>query len=131
SSAYVKRRGKPKSVEDLASHECLLFRARDGAAAWRLNGPHGEETVGVRGVVVADEFSFLQRAIAAGAGIGILPVFLCKGQDGAGCVRLLPEHSVEVGTIYVVIPSSRHEPARVALFRDFLVTSLREVAWSG
>src|SRR5208283_5545877 len=48
---YLRRRGTPKRVADLASHDCVLFRARRGRATLELTGPHGVETVDVQGRV--------------------------------------------------------------------------------
>jgi len=41
SPRYLKRRGRPRSVAELASHECLLFRSPAGGAVWELVGPAG------------------------------------------------------------------------------------------
>jgi hypothetical protein len=38
---------------------------------------------------------------------------------------------VRGASVSVVTPSVRNEPARVALFREFLVASVRAVVWDG
>jgi DNA-binding transcriptional LysR family regulator len=65
----------------------------------------------------------LRRAVAAGIGLGLLPVadFLGTMQD---LVRVLPAYGVRGGVVHVVWPSSRYLPARVAAFREFLVEEL-------
>ena len=121
SAAYLKRRGKPRTCAELAEHECVLFRAHDARATWRLKGPNGVESVEVRGPLSADDMAFVRRAVVEGAGIGMMPMMREKD-----LVRVLPDHVLETsGTLYLVMPSGRHVPARVALLRDFLIDKLK------
>ncbi len=56
SPAYLKARGRPRSLADLADHDCVLFRGKHGKALWRLEGPHGEPaSVEVRGPINVDD----------------------------------------------------------------------------
>src|SRR5450432_2813734 len=129
SASYLRRRGRPKAVADLASHDCLLFRGKNGKSEWRLSGPKGEESVTVRGPLSVDEMSFAQQAVAAGLGIGLLPTMGVKlrapSRDYPTPVRILPEYSQGGGAgLFVVTPSLRFQPASVMAFRDFLIEEL-------
>jgi len=119
--SYLKRRGKPRTLAEVEGHDCVLFRAHDGRAIWRLQGPHGAEQVEVRGAISADDLGFVRRAVVAGAGIAFLPGTPLPDDE---LVRVLPDHCAEGGALYVVMPSGRHVPARVALLRDFLIAKL-------
>lgn len=122
---YVRRRGRPRSLGDLAEHDCVLFRGHAGKATWQLTGPNGEEKIEVTGPINVDEMSFVRSAVIAGLGIGLVPIFLCPNEvEKNELVRVLPEYSHRAGALYVVSPPIRYEPARVTLFREFLVTSL-------
>ena len=128
SPAYLKRRGRPKRVEDLASHDCILFRARDGKLTWRLtSAASGDEDVDVTGPVTVDDFSFVQIVVTAGVGIGVVPTLFCVGAVERGeLVRVLPEHEQRgIGRLHLVSPSTRYEPARVTLFRDFVLDGFK------
>lgn len=130
SRAYLERKRRPEIPADLATHECVLFRGKGGRASWTLTGPGGAEEVEVHGPIGADDILFVQRTILAGAGLGLLPIFLartCEERDAL--VRVLPAWAVRGASVSVVTPSVRNEPARVALFREFLVTAVREVEW--
>lgn len=126
--AYLARRGTPRSIATLAEHDCVLFRGRDGHAEWKLSGPSGDETVAVKGPVSVDDLLLVQQAVEAGLGIGLLPLFLLRtcGERGAKStlVRVLREVALRGSALHVVSPSARHQPARVALFRDFLIEAL-------
>jgi DNA-binding transcriptional LysR family regulator len=124
---YLKQRGTPLKVIDLLNHDCVMFRPDRGRARWKLTGPDGEQTLEVRGPVGADDFTFLQRMVAAGSGIGLLPGFLCQAGVGRGeLVRVLPDYTWAAGDFHLVYPSARYLPQRAAAFRDFLLQELGE-----
>jgi DNA-binding transcriptional LysR family regulator len=125
SPSYLARRGTPASPEDLAEHECVLFRPVDGRSAWIFNGPAGEErTVEVSGRIGGSDFAFLHAVLRAGAGIGIMPSFLATSALADGTLqRVLPGWSRTSATLYVVYPASRHVPRKVIAFRDFVLES--------
>ena len=131
SPAYLRRRGRPKSVPDLANHDCVLFRGTHGKSEWKLTGPRGEERVTVRGPLNADEMSFVQQAVSAGVGVALLPMIGVRLAAARGRlplpVRLLPEYSVGGNILNVVSPSARFQPASVIAFRDFLIAELTEL----
>jgi len=125
SPAYLDARGTPTSLQDLAAHDCVLFRPKRGQAEWVLSGPGGESRVTVKGPVAADDFSFNREAVVAGAGIGLLPALHCEQDLARGrLVRLLSAYSGPSAPLHVVWPPSRHVPKRVMIVRDWLVKSL-------
>jgi DNA-binding transcriptional LysR family regulator len=132
SKSYLKRRGRPRRLADLVKHDCVLFRGRSGRATWQLAGPDGDVSVEVQGPVGADDFSFVNRAISAGLGIGPVPVFLARLDPATrGLERVLPGYVMTGAPLQVVMPSASFVPARVAVVRDFLVEHLtRELAAS-
>ncbi len=128
SPAYLKRRGRPKKLAELASHDCIFFRSSDSGTKWRLTGPDGETSVEVNAIVSVDDMMFMQRAVLAGIGIGSIPrlPLQCKKDD---LVRVLPEFTIAGASLNAVWPASRHVPARVALFRDFVIASFSTMQW--
>jgi DNA-binding transcriptional LysR family regulator len=126
--AYLARRPAPATVAGLAQHDCVLFRPENGRATWTLRGPEGEVQVPVRGPVGADDYAFLQQAAVAGAGIALLPSFLCRAAAGVGAlVPVLPAYAAPAGHIHLVYPSARYLPQRAGAFRDFILAELGEV----
>jgi len=123
SEAYLERHGRPRSVTDLARHNCLFMKSNAGILPWRLDGPRGAVVADVSGSLIADNFGFLRRAVAAGVGLALLPVEDFGGPT-QGLVRVLSAYGVQGGAVHVVWPSSRYLPARVAAFREFLVEEL-------
>jgi DNA-binding transcriptional LysR family regulator len=128
--AYLAARGQPASPEALRDHDCVLFRPQNGKARWRLTGSAGAVLVEVSGSIGADDFSFVRAAVCAGAGVGLLPWFLCVDDVAAGrLVRVLPRYEQTGVALYIVYPPTEHLPQRVAVFRDFLIESLTPPPW--
>jgi DNA-binding transcriptional LysR family regulator len=129
SPEYLKTRGRPQTLADLAEHDCVLFRGKHGKALWRLDGPNGEvSSIEVRGRVNVDDMLFVRQAVGVGLGIGLLPAIViatCKRVGALDPVeRILPEFSMGGAEVAVVTPSGPKRPRRVTLLRDFLVTRL-------
>lgn len=121
---YLKKRGTPRSVADLANHDCVGFRPVGGRVRWELSGPSGVEVVELAGTVSADDFSFVHRAVVAGAGIGLLPWFFCSaGAARDRLVRVLPDYVLPMVPLHLVYPAALYLPQRVAMLRDFLVSA--------
>jgi DNA-binding transcriptional LysR family regulator len=124
--SYLAARGQPRRVRDLAAHDCVVHRPTAGRATWTLIGPRGPERVEVTARLGADHFAFIVRAVASGAGIGLLPLFLCDTEVARGdLVRVLPRHAMRGTRLHLVYPSARYLPRRVAALRDFLLDTLR------
>lgn len=127
SELYLSRAGEPRSVDELAEHECVLFRPHHGVAHWTLLCPEGEKRLEVRGQIGADDLLFIRQAVIAGAGIGLLPWHVFT--DAHPTVRrVLPEVATPYGGVHLVYPSVTHLPAKVRAFRDFMVEHAAELA---
>ena len=120
SKAYLKKRGRPKQLSDLADHDCVLFRGRNGRARWTFD----DKGVDVEGVLSVDDYSFLAHALEAGLGVGPLPVFQA---NRTSLERVLPDHELPGAPVNVVMPSASYVPARVSAVRDLFVTHLQGV----
>lgn len=131
SRAYADRRGVPASVEELPSHACILFRPTLGKVVWKLRRDGETKDVTVTGPVAADDLAFVKKATLAGAGIALLPTFLCPREVASGkLVPVLPEWSSQGGVLHVAYPSARFVPQRVVAFREHLLRELGRVCAS-
>lgn len=125
SPEYLKRHGRPQVFSDVAQHPCVLFRGHGGRVTWTLDGPNGKESVDVTGPISVDHMAFVARAVAAGVGLGLLPIPLVHAFAKIGPLEVvLPDYRIRGAALFVVLPSSAFVPARVALLRDFLVARL-------
>ncbi len=131
--SYLSERGRPTSAEELAAHDHVAFGAERQTHRWSLVDAQGVElVVPVRARVMGNEYAFIREAVLAGAGIGLIPSFLCHRDVEVGRLeQLMPEVGDQHGAgIYLVYPSARHLSAKVRAFRDFLVGFFREHSWA-
>jgi DNA-binding transcriptional LysR family regulator len=76
----------------------------------------------LRGRIAGDDFSFLRAMTIAGAGIALLPEINSVEDVASGRLkRVLPSYSTAGASLYLVYPSKRQIPQRVAALRDFIV----------
>lgn len=87
---------------------------RAGVRRWTLRRGEEEATVPIHPVMCANDLHFVRRAVAAGAGVGLLPVLLA----GPELVRVLPEWATPAGNLSLVWPAGRALAPRVRRFID-------------
>ena len=120
SPAYLKARGKPRTLQALQSLHCLTHTLV-GAAQFRFRR-HGK----LIELPVADRLStndtaVLRTAVLEGCGIGILPTFLVREDVRQGrLVRVLPELEPEALGIHAIFLSRQYQPLALRLLIDFL-----------
>jgi DNA-binding transcriptional LysR family regulator len=123
--AYLTRRGRPASPDELRDHSCLLYGNLETPSLWRFRGG---KSVRVSGSFCVDHGESLRQAVLDGLGIAYVPTFLVGPDVAAGQLEvLLPEHAESRQKIYAVWPRSRSLTPKVRAFVDFLVAELRPV----
>lgn len=126
--SYLERRGEPRHTIDLKNHDLIVHSGgTPSTRTWPLKGPNGLEPIEVSGVMASDDLTFIRELVLRGAGIGLLIARLEDLETGH-LVRVLPEYEVPDLTLSVVMPSNRHLPRRVALFRDALIEGFKGLA---
>lgn len=132
SPRYLRKAKTPRKIADLDRHRFVLFGPPHERGQLRLQGPLGEEVVKIQGPLIVDDMYFAADAIAAGVGIGLLPIAYFGWMWKAGrrsprreLVRVLPNYGIPGSEINLVSPPTAYEPTRVGLFRDFLAERLR------
>ncbi|MDK3021006.1 LysR family transcriptional regulator [Cupriavidus taiwanensis] len=120
---YLRRRGTPRTPQDLARHDCLLLVGSHGRQdVWRLgDGAGGEIAVRVRGRIEANTGELLSDAALAGFGIALHSAWhVCADLQAGRLVQVLPDYPLADTGIYAVMPQRRLVPPRVRAFVDFL-----------
>lgn len=126
--AYLHRRRKPRTVDDLAQHECLQF-AHPGTGQpvpWLLQyGGRTVEHACTGRLRCADDI--LGPVTLARAGAGVLQTyrFLVDDDLRAGrLVELLPDCAGASRPFSLLYPANRHMPLRVRVLIDHLTACL-------
>ena len=119
SPAYLSRKGTPRTPADLAQHDWVTFTRATNRL--QLASPEGKAEVKPAGRVSSSEILFARELIRAGVGVGFLPTFLAQADVDTGVlVRVLPKAQAFTGHVWFVRPVTKHVPARVTAFKEFL-----------
>ena len=129
SPAYIAARGTPSTLQEVASHDCVIATHPSGHATWRLTGPDGvEEEVQVAGRFSANTAQAQRKATLAGLGIALLPPNMAGLDMQAGLlVPVLPQYQRKGHGLNVLYPSRRHLPLAVSAFIELVTEKLSAV----
>jgi DNA-binding transcriptional LysR family regulator len=117
--SYLQRMGEPKSLAELADHNCLYATHQD---VWQLEGPEGYVAARVSGTLQTNSSEVVREAVIAGMGIALRSTWDVGEALKTGKLRVvLPQYREcsRVG-LFAVYPSRRFLPAKVRVFIDFL-----------
>lgn len=119
---YFARHGLPQAPQDLARHNCLDYTHSGEQGLWRFTGPEGEIAVPVAGRLRINDDEALSQAVLGGLGLALLPTFIVGRDLQAGRLRAaLSEYIPVERHVYALYLPTRHLPAKVRAFIDFLV----------
>ncbi|MCP3137021.1 LysR family transcriptional regulator [Pyxidicoccus xibeiensis] len=129
--SYLQTRGVPRTVEDLARHDCIRFRFTSTGRLedWFLRQEPGAPVPRIPETFTFNNGEAVLQAAKAGLGVGQIIDLMALPELAAGTLRpLLTEHSVERGAMWLVWPPARPTPPKVKVFGDFLAQLLAEVS---
>jgi DNA-binding transcriptional LysR family regulator len=122
--SYLKARGTPRTVAELADHNCLGYTlALSGPHRWSF-GRRAEISVPIVGDLRANNGDALLAAAVAGQGIIYQPTFIVADDLRAGRLTALSldQPTNERLAVHAVYLPDRHPPAKVRAFIDFIAT---------
>jgi DNA-binding transcriptional LysR family regulator len=123
SPAYLKRRGSPHTPRELDGHDLLLFRdpLTGQAFPWEFHRGGEKVSVGTPGRLMMDDPSAAIAACIAGQGIfQSLALGLEDHLARRELVQILPDWADERFPLFAFRPASRHTPAKVTVFLEFV-----------
>jgi DNA-binding transcriptional LysR family regulator len=128
SPGYLAKFGTPQSIEDLDQHRLILFGDYRPpvadinwlAAAGRRDGGRRKPLLEV------NSLHAMLLAVRSGLGIAAMPDYLATETEDV--VRILAEVKAPTVDVFFVYPEELRNSKRVAVFRDFLLARLAEMA---
>lgn len=118
--SYSSARPIPRSPEDLADHEFLVF-TRLQSAKLQLWQEDRVRAIEVSGRLAADHLPTLRDWCLRGRSVGLLPLWLIREDVRRGrLVRLLPSWHPPPLPIWALLPPSAFRPARVQALLDHI-----------
>lgn len=130
--SYLKRAGKPKSLEDLQKHECIQFElpSTGRRIPWIFH-PNGKAKGKAVDVVTSGGYSCAEDVLGivtlARSGAGLVQTYRFIVEEdlrNGSLVELLPQFGGTSRPFILLYPHARHLSSRVRAFVDFLMDKL-------
>ncbi len=124
---YLKRRGTPQTLEDLAKHDLIIYGVAGKPPVEKINWlmDIGDPKPGERHAVLQVNNSYaIYRAVRTGIGLAALPDFMVE--PNVNVVKVLPEIAGPAVDAYFVYPDELRHSKRISVFRDFLLRKVAE-----
>lgn len=119
--AYLRRHGTPKTLADLAKHNCLAISSEGSQRGWTFRDNGKTVTLKVPGNMVCNDGAVLHDWALAGKGIAWRSMWEVHAEIEAGKLKtVLDQFSAPGSDIYAVFAQRRHLPLRIRAFVDFL-----------
>ncbi|MGD9784679.1 MAG: LysR family transcriptional regulator [Hyphomicrobiaceae bacterium] len=116
---YLDTAGRPKSLAELDSHNCLLAGAQD---MWRLEGPEGTSQIRVKGNLRSNSADLVRQGLLDGMGIALRSTWDVGQELRSGALEVvMPQYrGVSAVAIFAVYPCREFMPSKVTVFIEFL-----------
>jgi len=120
--AYFKRAGRPRTLAELARHNCLVTSTEDGVAdSWSFQEKGKPLAMKVGGNLQCNDGEVLTRWAIAGEGLAWRSAWEVSEEVKRGrLVTVLDEFAVPGNNVYAVYAERRLLPAKVRFFIEFL-----------
>lgn len=126
---YLRRHGTPRTLADLARHECIVYG--NAAAPWRFLVDGKPRALSVTGRLRVDNSLAIRDAVLAGVGITMIPMFYVHELVRTNQLRvLLPRVARPPVWIHAVYPRQRHLSTKIRVFVEYLRTHLAAAPWA-
>ena len=127
SASYIQKKGNPSSLDDLKGHDAVIAMIHDDDPLWihdeNKNPINMPENVTFR----TNNIWAFKNAIAAGYGIGALPLCSSGMLQGVPITRVLPNFG-QIEGLYLVAHEDVKRSARIRAVYDFLADAMKKDA---
>lgn len=124
--SYLRRAAPLRRPEELACHACLSITRHE--PSWPLRNGRERVELAVRSTIVCNQMSSLLAMATRGAGVALLPAFLCRGELAEGqLVRVLPGWSRPGLQVSLVSSRPVSSSARIKLVADRLAVAIPQL----
>lgn len=118
--SYLRRWGKPASLEDLKQHKGIMYSYR-GGADWRFRTGRKFTTIAPQTVLRVNNGLMMRDAAARGLGIALLPTFLLQETKGERTLQVIDVGAeAEGATLYLAFVEHLRASAKIRALTTYL-----------
>ena len=127
SPGYLRDKGRPRALADLAQHSCLVIRERDHPfGVWKLRSGTREVAVRVRGPMSTNHGEIAVQWAVNDMGIVLRSIWDVQELLRAGkLVQVLPKYRQEAN-IWAVFPARLETSAKVKVATEWIARALQQ-----
>lgn len=124
--SYLARRGTPKKLQDLQTHDLLQFGSARRSKWLFIDSSGREHSVEFQAFLNSNSGVFLSHALLQGMGLARLPDFMCApAVQAGGLVPVLTEYRTPEFGIYLLYAQGRRLNRRMRLFAEEMEAACR------
>jgi DNA-binding transcriptional LysR family regulator len=121
SPAYIKRHGRPTSLDDLIKHNCLPMSSDGSQRGWTFRQNGKNVTLKVTGNMVCNDGAVLHDWALSGKGLAWRSMWeVGTAIESGKLVTVLDEFAAPGNDVYAVFAQRRHLPLRIRALVSFL-----------
>ena len=116
---YLAAKGEPKTIGDLARHNCIGYRllASGGIYAWELLDNGKDASVRVTGTMLVNDATYAKELALAGIGIAYIFEPLVRKEIRDGALRwVLPQAAIDEPGLFLYFPRRAAEAPKLRAF---------------
>lgn len=118
---YLRRHGRPQTLDDLARHQCLAISSEGSQRGWTFIADGKTHTLKVGGNMVCNDGAVLHAWALAGKGLAWRSMWEVGDQIASGQLcTVLDQYAAPGNDIHAVFAQRRHLPLRIRAFVEFL-----------
>lgn len=127
SPGYAAKHGLPRTMEDLADHECINMRMGSGRVfEWNFKVDGQARKFMPQARLTYNDCELVLHAVLDGRGIAQMPGYLVSEVLRSGAlVPCLMQHAPDDRGHYICYLSRQHMPQRMRVFIDFMTARIR------
>ncbi|MFC7297320.1 LysR family transcriptional regulator [Herminiimonas aquatilis] len=125
---YIKRRGKPRLLADLSSHDVIFNSGFGSASEWRFRVNGRDQVVPLTPRLTVNEIDAVLLSAKAGRGVARLLSYQVADELANGSlVRIFPKMETAMLPVHLVLPSARLMALKSRAFIDHAVARFSEL----
>jgi DNA-binding transcriptional LysR family regulator len=122
---YLEENEKIRQPQDLAKHDCLVYRSESSRPKWTLHSGRQVVQVAIQPKIAANMMSSLLSMAKQSAGVAFIPKYLCQKELMAGeLVRVLPGWEEAGLPVHIVSPLGTGATGKLKIVASSLTSGI-------